>query len=70
MERQKNKWSGLVVGSSLLFGVLIASFTGAAGILNPAVALALNFFTIAYIFAPILGALIGFNLYKYIAYER
>jgi len=37
-------------------------FTGAAGILNPAVALALNFFTIAYIFAPILGALIASTL--------
>ncbi len=68
--KAKEQMSGIVVGGSLTLGVLIAVFTGAAGILNPAVALALNSFTVAYIFAPIVGALIGFNLYKYVANER
>lgn len=62
----KEQMSGLIVGGSLLLGVLISSLSGAMGILNPAVALALNSFTLLYIFAPIIGAVIGFQLYNYL----
>lgn len=65
--KAKEQMSGLVVGGSLIFGVLVASLVGAAGILNPAVALALNSFNIVYIFAPIVGAVLGFQVYRFIA---
>lgn len=58
--------SGIVVGGSLLLGVLASSLAGAAGILNPAVALALNAVTAVYIIAPIVGAVIGFQLQQYL----
>lgn len=65
--KAKEQMSGLVVGGSLLLGVLIASLSGASGILNPAVALALNSFTVLYVLAPIVGAVLGFQVYRYIA---
>jgi len=61
--------SGLVVGGSLLLGILIASMAGSLGILNPAVALALNSLTVLYLFAPVVGSIAGFQLYKYLASE-
>ncbi len=68
--KAKEQMSGLVVGGSLLLGVLVASLAGASGILNPAVALALSSATSVYIFAPILGAVLGFQVYKFIAEEK
>ncbi len=58
--------SGLVVGGSLLFGILVAALSGSAGILNPAVAVALNAFSIVYLLVPFVGALLGVQAYKYI----
>lgn len=65
--KAKEQMSGLVVGGSLLLGVLVASLSGAAGILNPAVALALNSATTVYVFAPIVGAILGFWVYRFVA---
>lgn len=65
--KAKEQMSGLVVGGSLLFGVLVASLAGAAGILNPAVAVALNSASIVYVVAPIVGAVLGFQVYKAVA---
>lgn len=65
--KAKEQMSGVVIGGSLLFGILVASFAGAAGILNPAVAITLNSATILYIVAPIVGAILGVQAYKYIA---
>lgn len=56
--------SGLVIGGSLLLGISIAAMMGSAGILNPAVALGLNAFHPTYIIGEIIGAVLGFNLYK------
>ncbi len=64
--KAKEQMSGMVVGGSLLFGILIASFLGASGILNPAVAFALNSLTFVYLFAPIIGAILGFQVYRYL----
>jgi glycerol uptake facilitator protein len=58
--------SGITVGASLLIGVLAAS-TVSAGILNPAVALALHSLTLAYVLGPIIGAVAGVWLYRAIA---
>ncbi len=68
--KAKEQMSGLVVGGSLLLGVLIASLSGASGILNPAVALALNSLSVVYILAPIVGAILGFQVYRFVAEEK
>lgn len=54
--------SGVVIGGSLLLGISIAAMVGSAGVLNPAVALAINAFHPTYIIGEILGSLIGFTL--------
>lgn len=63
----KDEMSGLVIGGSLLLGIIISTLSGAAGILNPAVALSLNALTAVYLFAPIVGSVIGFQIYKHLA---
>ncbi len=65
--KAKEQMSGLVVGGSLLLGVLAASLAGAAGILNPAVAVALNSASTVYLLAPIVGAVFGFWVYRFVA---
>ncbi len=55
--------SGLVVGGSLLLGVLIASAFG-NGVLNPAVALAIGSLNLMYIVGPLLGAIAGAFAYR------
>ena len=50
------------VGMSLFAGVLVASFASNAA-LNPAVALANQTWDRAYIFGPIIGSILGMNLY-------
>lgn len=64
--RAKEQMSGVVVGGSLTLGILMATFAGSAGILNPAVAFALNAVSIMYVFGPIFGAVVGFHAYRYI----
>ncbi len=52
-----------VIGASFTVGILVASFAS-PGLLNPAVALGLQSWVWGtYVLGPILGAVIGFNLY-------
>ncbi len=64
-----NEYKGIdaaaVVGGSLLLGIIMASVLSNA-ILNPAVALALNSANVVYLLAPLVGSMIGMNLYAYI----
>ena len=53
----------LVAGLSLLAGVMVASL-GANGLLNPAVDLAVRSWSWAYVVGPIVGAVVGMNLYS------
>jgi glycerol uptake facilitator-like aquaporin len=62
--------SGLVIGGSLLLGISIAAVYGAAGILNPAVALALNSLSVVYVLAPIVGSMAAFRTYAYLTGKR
>jgi aquaporin Z len=66
-EKVHASMSGMVVGGSLLLGVLFSSLSGASGILNPAVAFALNSVTLVYILAPIVGSVVGFKLSYYLS---
>lgn len=56
--------SGLAIGASLTLGVVIASALGSNGILNPAVALALGSFNMMYLIGPIVGSILGMNVYR------
>ena len=50
------------IGASLALGILVAS-VGGNGVLNPAVALGIRSWNTAYVTGPLLGSLIGMNLY-------
>ncbi|HSX35232.1 MAG TPA: aquaporin [Candidatus Saccharimonadales bacterium] len=55
--------AAFAVGASLTVGILVAS-VGSGGMLNPAVALgARSWVWGTYVLGPVLGAIIGFNLY-------
>ncbi len=59
----------IAIGGGLTAGSLVASL-GSAGILNPAVALGLHQWAWAtYVLGPILGAVVGFNLYNLLFVE-
>lgn len=59
--------SGIVIGGSLSFGVLLAMGLGSNGVLNPAVALAIHSFTLSNIVGPVVGGLASVWLYQWIA---
>jgi glycerol uptake facilitator-like aquaporin len=61
-QRQENGRLAATVGASLFVGVIIASLASNAA-LNPAVALGNQTWGRAYIFGPIIGSVIGMNLY-------
>jgi len=53
------------IGTSLTVGVLVAAFAS-NGILNPAVAIGLRSVSVAYIVGPIIGGIVGMNVYSYL----
>lgn len=62
--------AGFGIFIALMIGVSAASYVGATGIINPAVAISLfaydwsNFWTFAvYLIAPVIGAVVGFIIY-------
>ncbi len=62
--------AGIVIGGSLLLGILVAS-PFSVGILNPAVALALLADELfLYAVAPIVGSIAGFWAYRFIAHGK
>ena len=60
--------SGIVATLSLLIGIYIAS-TVSNGVLNPAVAFGIGSFNITYVLGPIIGAIAGMQLYKFLVNE-
>ena len=57
---------GFVAGVGLFFGLLFANMAGGVGVLNPSVAVGANLLNWATIVGPIIGALIGVWLYRFI----
>lgn len=62
--RVHDAMSGAVIGGSLLLGIIVAAQVGSAGILNPAIALALGTLSLSYIAGAVVGAVLGMQLYK------
>lgn len=58
--------SGIVIGGSLLAGILFAAYIGSNGVINPAVAFGIGSFGWAYVLGPVIGSVAGFNLYKFL----
>ncbi|MDO8515917.1 MAG: aquaporin [bacterium] len=54
--------SGLVIGGSLFLGISFASFLS-NGVLNPAVAMGINSFSLAYLVGPLLGGILGMQAF-------
>ena len=61
--------AGLTIGGALLLGLSVAS-SGSNGVLNPAVAVGIGSISIAYLIAPLVGAVMAFLLYRFLAIER
>lgn len=61
-QKLKGADAGLLVGGSLTLGIIIASL-GSVGVLNPAVAVSLGVFNWSYVLGPVLGAVVGMNVY-------
>jgi len=57
--------AALTIGTSLFVGVLVAA-TASAGYLNPAVALGQHSFSSVYVLGPLVGGLVGINLYNWL----
>ena len=68
-----NKYEGgrlaAAVGGSLFGGVLLASFA-AAGTLNPAVALGVQAWSLSYVVAPLVGAVLGMHVHALVMESR
>lgn len=58
--------SGIVVGGSLLLGILMAAALGSKGGLNPAVALGIGAHSPAYFIGPIIGSILGMLTYRFL----
>lgn len=62
--------NGLVVGLSMLLGILVTLMLGANGILNPAVAMGIKSLNAMYILGPLVGAVAGMWAYTGFAKSR
>ena len=65
-EKTPKYLSGFIIAGALLFGIALASLLGSAGMINPAVAFGVRYFNIMYMIAPLVGSILGMQLYKYL----
>lgn len=63
--RFDNLVSGVMVGAAYFVGIVIAA-TASSGYINPAIAMGSRAWSAAYILGPLVGGLIGVNLYTYV----
>jgi len=55
-----------LIGGALSLGIVFAAAAGSLGVLNPAVALGVGVFNWSYVVGPIVGAVVGANIYNYL----
>ncbi|MES3005979.1 MAG: aquaporin [Patescibacteria group bacterium] len=65
--RVSSNLSGIVIGGSLVIGSAFAAILGVGGLLNPAIAFTIGAFNLAYIIGPIVGAVVGAQIYTYLS---
>jgi glycerol uptake facilitator-like aquaporin len=63
--RFEQLYSGIMVGTAYFVGIVVAA-TASAGYINPAIALGSRAWSSAYVLGPLVGGLIGVNLYTYL----
>lgn len=68
LKKTPENGSGLVIGSSLTLGILLAS-AGSNGVLNPAVALGIGSFSWAYVAGPVIGAILACLGYRWLVHR-
>lgn len=66
MGRIPARLTGAVIGGALVVGISWAAH-GSNGVLNPAVALGIGSFSLPYVWGPVLGALVGARVSKYVS---
>ncbi len=59
--------SGLLIGSGLLLGILLAATVGTNGVLNPAVAVAIGSLSFSYLLGPVIGGVAAAWAYRALA---
>lgn len=64
--KTKQELSGLIVGTSLFVAINLAAIAS-NGVINPAVALAINSVSLAYVLAPVVGAVLGFKTFEWMS---
>lgn len=69
-KKTESTMSGVVIGGSLLLGIVIAVLAGSAGVLNPAVALAFGFADWQYLTSSVVGMVLGMVLYDFLIGEK
>lgn len=62
--------SGFGVGLSLFLGISFAALMHSNGVLNPAVAFGIGSFGMMYVLGPVVGAVAGMQVYKYLSGEK
>lgn len=65
MDRIPARLTGAVIGGTLVVGIAWAAH-GSNGVLNPAVAFGIGSFSLPYIWGPVVGALLGAQLSRYV----
>lgn len=68
LDKVKTAASGLVIGGSLLLGILMTAGLS-NGVLNPAVALGIGSFSVMYVVGPIIGGVFAALLYQNLAHK-
>jgi glycerol uptake facilitator-like aquaporin len=66
-DRTPSDFSGVVAGGSLVLGIAVAALLGSYGVLNPAVAFGIDSLSLVYFFAPVVGSIVGMQMYKFIS---
>jgi len=64
--KAKEDAAGLIVGGSLLVGILIAS-SMSSGIINPAVAFGLGSLSLSYLIGPMIGGMLGAVTFRWMS---
>jgi len=58
-------YSGVMIGAAYFVGILIAA-TASSGYINPAIAVGNRAWSAAYVLGPLVGGLVGVNVYAYL----